>query len=118
MIAFWTKLAQHPAHPAELCRGHNAGDLLSCHFGLYTEIAPLLGVIVQNDVSHNTGAEIGDRDEFYMAVSQLFPTDHFTSPLLIRSHSRPTMRVNRGSSRGRLPVGVRLPIPAKLLEIS
>src|ERR1700691_1231041 len=71
-----TQEPQHPARSAELCRWHNAGDLLSSHFSLQTEFTALLGVIVQNHVSYNTGAEIGDWNQLNTAIRQLFTADY------------------------------------------
>jgi hypothetical protein len=72
----WTQEPQHPAHSAELCRWHNAGNLLSSHFSLQTEFTAVLRVIVQNDVSYNAGAESGDWNQLNMAIRQLFTADY------------------------------------------
>jgi hypothetical protein len=90
-----SELTQHPVHPAEFRRWHNESNLLSCQFGFDTEIAPMLGIVVANDVPHNTGTKIGKRDEPRTTVAQLLPPDHLRAPLLV-SHATAIIK-----SRGR-----------------
>jgi hypothetical protein len=42
--------AQHPTHPAELCRRNHEGHPASHNFGLHPEFAPFLGAIIRASV--------------------------------------------------------------------
>jgi hypothetical protein len=89
-----SELTQHPVHPAELRRRHHKGYSLSSQIGFDTKIAPMLGIILANDIAHNAGSEIGDRSEFHATIRQLVPPDHLRAPLLV-SPSTATIKRRR-----------------------
>jgi hypothetical protein len=85
------ELIQDPAHAAELGCGHHESDLLTRKFSFDPELAPRLYVIVQNEIAHDPGTEVGRRGEFQTAIVQLFPANHLAPPFLIRRGTRPKM---------------------------
>src|SRR5271169_618607 len=59
----WTNAVQDPVHPAELFGGNRDGDFSAgnCHNQL--KIVPLGIVIVQNEVAHDSSAEVSNSDD-------------------------------------------------------
>ena len=75
--------AQHPPHPAELCRRNHEGHPASPPFGLHPEFAPFLGAIVHDNVAHNPGPEVGHRRASGTAIGQLLAANHIGPIILV-----------------------------------
>src|SRR5580692_4303606 len=68
--------AQHPTHAAELGRRHHEGHPVSSQFGFHPKFAPLLVAIVQYDVAHNPGYEVGRCGASGTAIGPLLAANH------------------------------------------
>jgi hypothetical protein len=65
------KSSQGPAHSDELRCGYHEIDLSTAEFGFYDELAPRVCVVVQDEIAHDLGREVGQRGDFQTAIPQV-----------------------------------------------
>jgi hypothetical protein len=81
---------QNPTHSCELCRRHHEGKLLSVAAGFHDESARWFSiVIVKNQLGHDTGCEVRERNHFTSSPATLYPADHLSAPRLVSGYARP-----------------------------
>ena len=76
---------RHPAHSRELRRRDHKGELVFSQFGFHADLASLFGVIVEDEVAHDPGTEVGKDRVFDAPVIEVLSADHSaTAPLIDR----------------------------------